>query len=185
LQEFYVRLLGVLRRRQEVRQGRWQLLECAPAWEGNWTSDCFVAYAWHGSHGERLLVAVNYAPNQSQCYVRLPFADLADDQWKLENLLGDEAYDRDGHDLRTRGLYLDVAPWKALVSSVTKESKASRPGSRRRGAPSPRRLASGLLVTSVAMPIRLVSKAGDRAATAVRDFLQLQSASGILLMLAA
>ena len=25
---------------------------------------------------ERLLVAVNYAPNQSQCYVRLPFADL-------------------------------------------------------------------------------------------------------------
>src|SRR6266699_6356291 len=38
--------------------------------------DCFLAFAWQGRHGEPLLVAVNYAPNQSQCYVRLPFADL-------------------------------------------------------------------------------------------------------------
>ena len=33
--------------------------------------------------GERLLVAVNYAPNQSQCYVRLPFADLGNNPWRL------------------------------------------------------------------------------------------------------
>ena len=46
------------------------------AWDGNWTNDCFVAFAWQGHDGERLLVAVNYAPNQSQCHVRLPFADL-------------------------------------------------------------------------------------------------------------
>ena len=47
-----------------------------PAWDGNWTWDCFLAFAWQGAGGERLLVAVNYARNQSQCYVRLPFADL-------------------------------------------------------------------------------------------------------------
>ena len=70
------RLLAVLRR-PVVRDGQWQLLECVPAWEGNWTSDCFVAFAWQGSDGERLLVAVNYAPNQSQCYVRLPFTGLS------------------------------------------------------------------------------------------------------------
>ena len=33
--------------------------------------------------------AVNYAPNQSQCYVRLPFADLGGRQWRLEDQLGD------------------------------------------------------------------------------------------------
>ena len=61
-----------------VRDGQWQLLECVPAWDGNWTYDCFVAFAWQGPDGERLLVAVNYAPNQSQCRVRLPFAIWAE-----------------------------------------------------------------------------------------------------------
>ena len=75
LEQFYARLLAVLRQ-PVVRDGQWQLLECAPAWEGNWTADCFLAFAWQGPGGERLLVVVNYAANQSQCYVRLPFAGL-------------------------------------------------------------------------------------------------------------
>src|SRR5262249_60155418 len=62
LAKFYDRLLTVLRQ-PGPRAGRWQLLECAPAWEGNWTWDCFLAFAWQGSEGERLLVAVNYSPN--------------------------------------------------------------------------------------------------------------------------
>ena len=32
-----------------------------PAWDGNWTSDCFVAWLWTGTAGDRRLVAVNYA----------------------------------------------------------------------------------------------------------------------------
>src|SRR5215510_12753613 len=75
LADFYERLLALLRERV-VRDGQWQLLECRPAWDGNWTVDCFVAFAWHGPADERLLVTANYAPNQSQCYVRLPFAGL-------------------------------------------------------------------------------------------------------------
>ena len=42
LKQFYDRLLAVLRH-PAVRNGQWQLLECRPAWEGNWTSDCFVS----------------------------------------------------------------------------------------------------------------------------------------------
>ena len=82
LEQFYDRLLAVLRQ-PVVRDGQWQLLDCTPAWEGNWTWDCFLAFAWQGPDGERLLVTVNYAPNQSQCYVRLPFADLGNGQWRL------------------------------------------------------------------------------------------------------
>ncbi len=48
LQQFYDRLLAVLRQ-PVVRDGQWQLLECRPAWEGNWTWDCFVAFAWQGA----------------------------------------------------------------------------------------------------------------------------------------
>jgi hypothetical protein len=117
LAKFYDRLLGILRR-PAVRQGEWRLLECVPAWEGNWTWDRFLAFAWHLHGGERLLVAVNYAGNQGQCYVRLPFDDLGNARWRLTDLMGDATYDRDGDDLQSRGLYLDVPPWHASVFSL-------------------------------------------------------------------
>ena len=119
LAQFYQRLLAVLRL-PVVRQGKWQLLECTPAWEGNGTWDCFLAFAWQGPGGEPLLVAVNYAPNQSQCYVRLPFPNLRNGQWRLQDLLSHTQYDRDGNDLESRGLYLDEPPWKTSVFSISK-----------------------------------------------------------------
>jgi hypothetical protein len=119
LKQFYERLLSVLRH-PVVRNGQWQLLECVPAWEGNWTRDCFVAFTWQGLDGERLLVAVNYSPQQSQCYIRLPFTDLGNGNWRLEDLLGDAHYDRDGKDLQSHGLYLDVAPWQYHALTMTR-----------------------------------------------------------------
>jgi hypothetical protein len=118
LEEFYDRLLAVLRQ-PVVRDGQWQLLDCTPAWEGNWTWDCVLAFAWQGPDGERLLVTVNYAPNRSQCYVRLPFAGLGNGHWRLQDLLGDTTYDWEGNDLQARGLYLDEPPWQACVFSLT------------------------------------------------------------------
>jgi glycosidase len=116
LRRFYDRLLSVLGR-GTVRDGEWRLLECAPAWEGNWTWDGFVAFAWHGA-GERLIVAVNYAGNQGQCYVRLPFADLADSQVRFNDLMADIVYDRAGRDIASSGLYLDLPPWGYHVFEV-------------------------------------------------------------------
>jgi hypothetical protein len=115
-------------RQPVVCEGRWQLLECVPAWEGNWTSVCFLAFAWDGPGEDRLLVAVNYAPNQSQCYVRLPFSDLRDRQWRFQDLLGDAHYERDGNDIEGRGLYLDVPPWQAHAFSLTQVKEG--PGER-------------------------------------------------------
>src|SRR5262249_54304975 len=117
LKLFYQRLFEVLRL-PVVRDGQWQLLECSPAWEGNWTWDDFLVFVWHGCHGARLLVAVNFAPNQSQCYVRLPFGDLAGCEWHLQDLLGEAVYRRNGNDLLSRGLYLDVGPWNVAVFSI-------------------------------------------------------------------
>ena len=119
LKQFYDRLLAVLRR-TVVRAGQWQLLDCRSAWDGNWTSDCFMAFAWEGVGGERLLVTANYAPHQSQCYARLPFADLGNSQWRLKDLLGDDRYDRDGDDLHAHGLYLDERAWSPRVFALTK-----------------------------------------------------------------
>jgi len=120
LNDFYNRLLSVLRQ-PVVREGQWQLLECIPAWQENWTWDCFIAFGWEGNEGERLIAAVNYSSNQSQCYVRLPFTDLAGSRWVLKDLIGNAVYERYGDDLE-RGLYLDEPPWKARVFSVSKNA---------------------------------------------------------------
>jgi hypothetical protein len=118
LAKFYQRLLATLRQ-PLLRDGRWQLLPCHPAWESNWTCECFLTFCWEGADNQRLLVVVNYAPNQSQCYVRLPFADLGNHQWQLQDQLGTATYIRDGNDLQSRGLYLDMLPWQAAAFSFS------------------------------------------------------------------
>jgi hypothetical protein len=118
LQRFYQRLLAVLRD-PVVREGDWRLLECSPAWDGNWTSDCFIAWLWTGTTGDRRLVVVNYAANQSQCYVRLPRQDRGDRPVGFDDLLGTDRFDRDPGELDARGLYLDMPAWAYHVFDVT------------------------------------------------------------------
>ena len=116
LQQFYDRLLTVLRRR--AVHGAWRLLECVSAWEGNWTWDGFLAFAWQSQNGERLIVAVNFSGNQAQCYVRLPFADLSGHVVRFADLMGPASYDHQGDELASRGLYLDLPPWGYHVFAV-------------------------------------------------------------------
>lgn len=108
---FYRALMGCLRN-PAVRAGFWHVVDCLPAWEGNWTHECFVAQAWRGDEGTRLVAVVNYADNRSQCYLPLPFSDLADRRWLLRDLLSEAAYKREGDGLMSPGLYLDVDPWQ-------------------------------------------------------------------------
>jgi hypothetical protein len=125
LRQFYDSLLAVLRN-PLVREGQWQLLECNPAWEGTWSNDSFIAFAWESTQA-RTLVAVNYSASQGQTYVKLPFEDLRDQKWRLKDLLGDAEYEREGYDLHERGLYLDEPAWTVLVFSISAiESAAVR-----------------------------------------------------------
>jgi len=110
LRQFYAQLLGVLQL-PLVHRGQWQLLACAPAWEGNGSHDDFICFSWQDDDA-RLLVAVNYAGHPSQCYLRMPFPDLGRRSWTLRDLLGEAQYQRDGGELQSRGLYLDLGPWK-------------------------------------------------------------------------
>ena len=110
LEQFYDRLLAVLRQ-PVVRDGQWQLLECKSAWDGNWTSDCFVAFAWTGKDGERRLVVVNYSDHQSQCQVSIPWNDLEGRKLQLRDQMGTAVYEKSGDDLVMHGLYVDMPSW--------------------------------------------------------------------------
>ena len=107
---FYDDLLACLKD-PAFRHGTWQLLDARPAWEGNPSNDAFVAFSWTGPEDLRRLVAVNYAPQQSQCYLTIPWGDLVGRTWRLRDRLGKAVYDRNGDNLSTRGLYLDLPAW--------------------------------------------------------------------------
>ena len=115
LEAFYDRLM-VCMRRDEVHDGSWQLLNPKPAWDGNGTSGQMVAYAWE-KDGRRTLVAVNYGPQQAQCYLPLPSAGSG--SVELVDLMNPAmSFSRRGEELSRDGLYLDVPPWRHHVFSV-------------------------------------------------------------------
>ena len=118
LQRFYESLLAALRN-STIQDGQWRLLECRPAWEGNGSWDCFIVWTWQDSRDRRRLVVVNYADHQSQRYVRLPFADQAGHMVRLTDVMGPASYERDGSELLSRGLYLDVPAWAYHVFDMT------------------------------------------------------------------
>jgi Alpha amylase, catalytic domain len=117
VEALYDRLLGVVRD-PIVHAGTWQLLDCRPAWEGNPSWDGFVAWAWTDDGGRCLLVAVNFSPEQGQCFVRFPLGAVAGRAVRLEDRTSDQAYQRNGDDLLERGLYLDLAGWGYNVFEV-------------------------------------------------------------------
>ncbi len=113
---FYAKLLPLIKKGTGAfRDGTWSLIQVLPAWSGNWTSDGFLAYAWAGETGDRHVVVVNYAGNQGQCRLALPFPELRGRQVRLTDVMGTEVYDRDVRELVDRGLYIDHAPWQYNV----------------------------------------------------------------------
>ncbi len=117
IEAFYVKLLEILKL-PVFRSGNWKLLECTQAWEGNRSYDRYIVFSWLGQAQEKILVAVNYSPVRSQCYIKLPFSYLENRKWKLSDLLGDYNYEREGNDLYAKGLYLDEPGWRAYVFSL-------------------------------------------------------------------
>jgi glycosidase len=118
LQAFYTALLRCVQD-PAVRGGAWRLLEALPAWEGNFTCGDFVAFVWEGAERRRLVVVVNFGPAQGQCYVPLPFADLAGRRLLLRDRLGPAVYEREGDSLRAPGLYLDMPAWGCHAFALT------------------------------------------------------------------
>jgi hypothetical protein len=117
IQQFYNRLLLILKE-NIFRDGWWELLKCVPAWEGNGTWDSFLAFAWEDSKGSRALVIVNYESHNSQCYVHLPFTDLAGKLVSFRDMLSPADYDRNGSELISKGMYLDLPAWGYHVFEV-------------------------------------------------------------------
>jgi hypothetical protein len=94
------------------------LLNYKPAWTENWTWKNFTAFTWQGDE-KRLLIVVNYSAYPSQCYLQLPFDDLQNRTCQLKDLMSEASYERQGNELLSSGLYLDLPAWGYHVFDLT------------------------------------------------------------------
>ena len=118
LVEFYERLLTALRQ-PAVRDGDWQLVDCRPAWDGNWTNDSFIAFVWEKSPTERVIIAVNFSEHQSQTKLALPVETATDATYRFQDVISNASYDWSGAELAVSGLFVDLPAWGSHVFAMS------------------------------------------------------------------
>jgi Alpha amylase, catalytic domain len=108
LQAFYERLLAAINA-PIFRDGEWRLCERS-GWAVNRSFQNLVAWSWI-KENDRLLIVINLSDNAVQARVQLPWEELRATIWNLIDVLSAASYDRDGDELASSGLYVELEPW--------------------------------------------------------------------------
>ncbi len=106
LHDFYAKLLTAANQ-PLFHDGNWSLCERS-GWPDNSSFQNLVAWSW-AKGDERCVIAVNLSDSPLQALIRIPWT--AGRAWKLTDALSDITYARDGNDMASRGLYVELAPW--------------------------------------------------------------------------
>lgn len=118
LKRFYADLTACLKR-PEVRSGSWRTVECREAWAGNSTWDRFLAWIWESPDSGRTLAVVNYGPTRGQCRLNLSFLEnLPTRRFRLRDLFARVEYEREGPELATMGLFVDLPAWGSHLFEI-------------------------------------------------------------------
>jgi len=109
LQDFYVRLLKAANR-PIFREGEWSLCD-RTGWPDNGSFQNLVSWTWV-HRADRYLIVVNLSDYPSQCLVQVRWKDASDFKWHLEDVLSDAVYERNGSEMVSPGLYVELGPWE-------------------------------------------------------------------------
>ena len=111
LARWYHRLLAAVDSHQ-VRAGGWRLRQ-ASGWPDNQSCANLVAWSWAGNrNGDRHLVVINLSGQPAQARIPLDWPDLPGRAWRLTDILGPSVFKRDGGELASPGLFVDLGPWQ-------------------------------------------------------------------------
>ena len=108
LRAFYHRLVRAVAD-SELRGGDWRLCSCE-GWPDNDSAQQLVSWCW-STPSSRHLVVVNLSERSAQARVRVPWSDMADATWQLEDRLSDVRFERAGDELAADGLYVALDGW--------------------------------------------------------------------------
>ena len=109
LAAFCARLLKATAR-DVFRNGEWRLCERS-GWPDNQSCRNILAWCWV-KDDERYLIIINYKQDASQARVHVPWDALRGKQYRLNDVLSGQTYDRSGDEMRDAGLYVDLGPWQ-------------------------------------------------------------------------
>jgi hypothetical protein len=99
-----------------LRNGDWRLCE-RTGWPDNQSCRNILAWCWI-KDDERAIVLVNFSDVTSQALVRVPWDELRDKVWRLDDKLFGETFERSGNDMRDAGLYFELGPWECRLFQV-------------------------------------------------------------------
>jgi hypothetical protein len=115
LAAFYRRLLTATHG-DLFRNGQWSLCDRS-GWPDNQSCQNVLAWCWV-KDDERSLIVVNFGPGSAQALVQVPWNGLSGREWRLDDALCDDSYERSGNEMRGSGLYVDLGPWQCHVFEV-------------------------------------------------------------------
>jgi Alpha amylase, catalytic domain len=108
LLSFYAKLLDAVSR-PVFRDGQWSLCE-RTGWPDNASFQNLVAWVWL-KDDDRYLIVINLSDYASQGLVKVPWPDFRGDSWDLTDTLSGDSYERNGDQLLSPGLYVELGPW--------------------------------------------------------------------------
>lgn len=108
LHEFYEKLLERVNR-PVFREGMWSLCE-RTGWPDNLSFQNLVAWNWV-KDDERYLIVVNLGDGPVQARVQVRWPDAGGGAWNLLDLSSGAKYERDGDQMLSPGLYVELGPW--------------------------------------------------------------------------
>ncbi len=112
LQRFYVNLLDAVNR-PVFREGEWRLCD-RTGWPDNPSFQNLVAWTWL-KDGEKRLIVVNLSDVSVQARVQVPWTDVGCGKWLLIDVMSGVTYERDGDEMLSPGLYVELKPWNYQV----------------------------------------------------------------------
>ena len=108
LRGFYRKLLETTGR-EIFREGQWSLCQ-RTGWSDNASFQNLLTWNWV-NEGERYLIAINFSDSPVQAKVQVTWPDAGGRRWQLVDTFSRAAYERDGDEMASSGLYVELAPW--------------------------------------------------------------------------
>jgi hypothetical protein len=112
LQSFFGKLLAAINN-PVFRDGQWKLCE-RTGWPDNSSYQDLVAWSWVRDD-DRYLVVVNLSDDAVQARVQVQWEEVRGNTWRLIDTLTDATYDREGDEMLSPGLYVELAPWNCHI----------------------------------------------------------------------
>jgi hypothetical protein len=134
LQAFYKKLLQAVNR-PIFREGQWSLCD-RTGWPDNASFQNLVAWNWINDE-EQYLIVVNLGDSFAQARVQVSWANTGGGNWHLIDVFSNANFERDGDEILSQGLYVELGPWnyhflQCLITNKTQDRGEPSSGSARK-----------------------------------------------------